>query len=274
MKIRKNNQKKEESLEKVQLAQDSCKTNLLSICDSMIQKEELNKSLIMVDNMMFISKVNIIQKNNMSKEYIKQNGEIISFLKEKGISMNEVKINSKEEKEKLEDMKENNLDERGRVGTASTRGDNSKGDSDSKEDEPYIINNKNTSPDIIYPNVDLDFLNNSKEKNKKESNKYRIRIRFNRNKKLTVDRYIQKKDSMDPFDDSFNEKIVKYHNYEPNLVMNSINYNYFENLFNNYYQQKYKFLSFISDNDDENQSIFKNKKNNKRLINKKRAFNK
>jgi hypothetical protein len=274
MKIRKNNQKKEESLEKVQLAQDSCKTNLLSICDSMIQKEELNKSLIMVDNMMFISKVNIIQKNNMSKEYIKQNGEIISFLKEKGISMNEVKINSKEEKEKLEDMKENNLDERGRVGTASTRGDNSKGDSDSKEDEPYIINNKNTSPDIIYPNVDLDFLNNSKEKNKKESNKYRIRIRFNRNKKLTVDRYIQKKDSMDPFDDSFNEKIVKYQNYEPNLVMNSINYNYFENLFNNYYQQKYKFLSFISDNDDENQSIFKNKKNNKRLINKKRAFNK
>ena len=60
------------------------------------------------------------------------------------------------------------------------------------------------------------------KENKKESNKYRIRIRFNRNKKLTVDRYIQKKDSMDPFDDSFNEKIVKYQNYEPKALNEDI----------------------------------------------------
>ena len=274
MKIRKNNQKKEESLEKVQLAKDSCKTNLLSICDSMIQKEELNKALTMVNNMMFFSEINMIQKNYMPKEYIKQNGVIMSFLKEKGISMNEVKINNKEEKEKSEGLKENNLDDRGRVGTASTRGDNSKGDSDSKEDELYIFDNQKHAPEISYPPIDLNYLKGSKEQNKKEKYKYRIRIRFNRNKKLTVDRYIQKINSMDPFDDSFNEKIVKYKNYEPNLVKNSINYNYFENLFKNYYEQKYKFLSFISDNDDENDTLFKNKKGNKRLINKKRAFNK
>ena len=274
MKIRKNNQRKEESLEKVQLAKDSCKANLLSICDSMIQKEELNKALTMVDNMMFFSEVSIIQKNSISKEYIKLNGEIISFLKEKGISLIENQIINKEDKEKMEVLKENNLDDKGRIGTASTRGDNSKGDSDSKEDEPSIIDNKNTSPEISYPPIDLDYLKCSKQKYKKQKYKYRIRIRFNRNKKLTVDRYIQKLDSMDPFDDSFNEKIVKYQNYEPNLAMNSINYNYFENLFKNYYEQKYKFLSFISDNDDEKESLFKNKKGNKRLINKKRTFNK
>jgi hypothetical protein len=228
----------------------------------------------MVNNMMFFSEINMIQKNSIPKEYIKQNGEIISFLKENGISMNEVKIINKEENENLEGLKENNLDDRGGVGTASTRGDNSKGDSDSKEDEPYIIDNKKNAPELSYPPIDLDYLKCSKEQNKKEKYKYRIRIRFNRNKKLTVDRYIQKKDSMDPFDDSFNEKIEKYKNYEPNLVMNSINYNYFENLFKNYYEQKYKFLSFISDNDDENETLFKNKKGNKRLINKKRAFNK
>jgi hypothetical protein len=188
--------------------------------------------------------------------------------------MNEVKIINKEEKEKLEGLKDNNLDDRGRVGTASTRGDNSKGDSDSKEDEPYIFDNQKNAPEISYPPIDLNYLKGSKEQNKKEKYKYRIRIRFNRNKKLTVDRYIQKIDSMDPFDDSFNEKIVKYKNYEPNLVKNTINYNYFENLFKNYYEQKYKFLSFISDNDDENDTLFKNKKGNKRLINKKRAFNK
>ena len=274
MKIRKNNQRKEESLEKVQLAKDSCKTNLLSICDSMIEKEELNKKLNLVDNMMFFSKINIIQKNSMSKEYIKQNDEIISFLKDKGITMNEIKINTKEEKEKLEDLIENNLEDRGRVGTSSTRADNSKGDSDSKEDEPDIIDNKNTAPEISYPSIDLKYLKSPKELNKKENYKYRIRIRFNRNKKLTVDRYIQKRDSMDPFDDSFNKTIVKYQNYEPNLVKNSIHYNYFENLFKNYYEKKYKFLSFISDNDDESESLFKNKKGNKRLLNKKRSYNK
>lgn len=79
---------------------------------------------------------------------------------------------------------------------------------------------------------------------------------------------------MDPFDDSFSEKIMKYQNYDSNLVMNSINYNCFENLFKNYYEQKYKFLSLISDNDDEHQSFFKSKKSNKRLISKKRTYNK
>ena len=62
--------------------------------------------------------------------------------------------------------------------------------------------------------------------------------------------------------------------YDPNLAINTINYNCFENLIKEYYEQKYKLLSFFSDSDDEYESILKTKKNNKRIINKKRAYNK
>ena len=271
MKIRKNNQKKEESFEKVKMAGDLCKTNLLSIIDSMIQKEILNKTIAELDNMIFMSEVNQIQKNSIPKEFIEQNEKIIAYLKEKGITVDENNMPIQEEKVKLED-KNGKLENR--VGTASTKGDNSKGDSGSKEEESYINESKINVPEIIYPDINFSHFSEAKGKNKIENNKYRVRIRLNRIKKLAVDRYIQKNDSMDPFDDSFTQKIMKYQNYDTNLVMNSINYICFENLFNNYYEQKYKFLSLISDNDDEHQSFFKSKKSNKRLISKKRAYNK
>ena len=75
--------------------------------------------------------------------------------------------------------------------------------------------------ELVYPPINIGFLRSEKIVN---NNKYRVRIRFNRNKKITVDRYIQKGDSMDPFDDSFNEKIMKYQKYEPSLALNSMNH--------------------------------------------------
>ena len=135
-----------------------------------------------------------------------------------------------------------------------------------------IMIKKNNNQEIIFPPINIGYFNNSiKNKNKEvnNNNKYRVRIRLNRIKKLAVDRYIQKNDSMDPFDDAFNEKIMKYQKYEPSLALNSINYNSFEKLLKEYYEQKYKFLSFISDSDEEYDSILKTKKSNKRMMNKK-----
>ena len=279
MKIRKNIHKKEESFEKVKMAGDLCKTNILSIIDSMNQKEAFNKILALIDNMMFISEVNKIQNNSMSKECIRQNNEISSFLQEKGISLNEEKNiteEEKEEKEKIEEYRDDKSEDRGRVSTASTRADNNKRDSEKKEEELIISDNKSTIPEIIYPPIYIESFDSSKEKNikiKRENNKYRARIRINRIKKLSVDRYIQKKDSMDPFDDSFNENIMEYQKIEPNLEMNSTNTNYFENLIKKYYEEKCKYLSYFSNNDEEFEEPVKNKIN-KRLINKKRTNNK
>ena len=145
MKIRKNNQKKEESFEKVKMAGDLCKTNLLSIIDSMIQKEILNKTIAELDNMIFMSEVDQIQKNSIPKEFIEQNEKIIAYLKEKGITVDENNMPIEEEKTKIED-KNGKLENR--VGTASTKGDNSKGDSGSKEEESYINESKINLPEI------------------------------------------------------------------------------------------------------------------------------
>ena len=78
---------------------------------------------------------------------------------------------------------------------------------------------------------------------------------------------------MDPFDDSFNENIFSYQKYNnDNMTIKSLNTNYFEDLLKEYYQQKYKYLEYIFNNDDDYDSFFKNKKNNKRLISKKRVY--
>lgn len=44
------------------MAGDLCKTNLLSIIDSMTQKEILNKTIAELDNMIFLSEIDRIQK--------------------------------------------------------------------------------------------------------------------------------------------------------------------------------------------------------------------
>ena len=50
MKIRKNNQKKEDSLKKVENAGELCQTHLLSIIKSMAKKENLNKQIAYMIN--------------------------------------------------------------------------------------------------------------------------------------------------------------------------------------------------------------------------------
>ena len=165
MKIRKNNQKKEESFEKVKMAGDLCKTNLLSIIDSMTQKETLNKTMAVLDNMIFMSEVDKIQKNNIPKEYIERNEKIISYLKQKGIAVNGNNMLIEEEKTKIED-KGGKLENR--VGTTSTKGDIAKGDSGSKEEESYINDSKINASEIIYPDINFSHFNEGKEKNKIE----------------------------------------------------------------------------------------------------------
>ena len=268
MKIRKNNQKKEESFTKVKMAGDLCQTHLLSIIKSMSEKEILNRQLIYLDNVAFMSKISTIQKNKIPKEYVNQNNEIVSFMKKKGINLIEnppPKIEIKEEDKgekipiKVKIPKQEVLLDLDRLKSPKAE-------------------NKIISQEIIEP--PLDFSGLKSDYNYKNNNiininnKYRLRIRMNRNKKISVDRYIQSMNSMDPFDDSYNENIINYGKYNPNLTLNSLSYNCFENLLKNYYQQKYKFLDYIIEKEDDYDSFFKSKKSNKRLLSKKRGLTK
>ena len=270
MKIRKNNQKKEESFTKVKMAGDLCQTHLLSIIKSMTDKEMLNRQLIYLDNVAFMSKVSRIQKNKIPKEYVNQNNEIVSFMKKKGINLVEIPPPKIEIKNNEEHNSEK-IPIKVKIPKQEVLLDLEKLNSNNAE-------NKIISQEIIEPPLDFSSLkddyNNKNNDVININNKYRIRIRMNRNKKISVDRYIQNKDSMDPFDDSYNENIINYGKYNPNMTLNSLSYNCFENLLKNYYQQKYKFLDYIIENDDDYDSFFKSKKSNKRLLSKKRTFNK
>ena len=270
MKIRKNNQKKEESFTKVKMAGDLCQTHLLSIIKSMTDKEMLNRQLIYLDNVAFMSKVSTIQKNKIPKEYVNQNNEIVSFMKKKGINLVEIPPPKIEIKNNEEHNSEK-IPIKVKIPKQEVLLDLEKLNSNNAE-------NKIISQEIIESPLDFSSLkddyNNKNNDVININNKYRIRIRLNRNKKISVDRYIQNKDSMDPFDDSYNENIINYGKYNPNMTLNSLSYNCFENLLKNYYQQKYKFLDYIIENDDDYDSFFKSKKSNKRLLSKKRTFNK
>ena len=270
MKIRKNNQKKEESFTKVKMAGDLCQTHLLSIIKSMTDKEMLNRQLIYLDNVAFMSKVSTIQKNKIPKEYVNQNNEIVSFMKKKGINLVEIPPPKIEIKNNEEHNSEK-IPIKVKIPKQEVLLDLEKLNSNNAE-------NKIISQEIIEPPLDFSSLKNDYNNKNNDviniNNKYRIRIRMNRNKKISVDRYIQNKDSMDPFDDSYNENIINYGKYNPNMTLNSLSYNCFENLLKNYYQQKYKFLDYIIENDDDYDSFFKSKKSNKRLLSKKRTLNK
>ena len=268
MKIRKNNQKKEESFTKVKMAGDLCQTHLLSIIKSMSEKEILNRQLIYLDNVAFMSKISTIQKNKIPKEYVNQNNEIVSFMKKKGINLIEnppPKIEIKEEDKgekipiKVKIPKQEVLLDLDRL--------------NSPKAENKIISQEIIEPPLDFSGLKSDY-NNKNNNIININNKYRLRIRMNRNKKISVDRYIQSMNSMDPFDDSYNENIINYGKYNPNLTLNSLSYNCFENLLKNYYQQKYKFLDYIIDKDDDYDSFFKSKKSNKRLLSKKRGLTK
>ena len=242
----------------------------------MTKKEKLNKELIKLDNINFLSKIGTIQNRGIPKECIDQNNVIISFLKKEGINYAETqqKIKEEEEKELKEKDKEKKIITKAKILKQEINNDTF--DKISKSQEVSKLN----LPEIVYPPVDFSSLrggekekeNNSKKNNNK--NKYRVRIRINRNKKIVLDRYIQADNSMDPFDDSFNENISTLEKYDSNLTMDSLNYNCFENMLKEYYQQKYKFLEYISENDDDTDIFLRNKKSNKRLLNKKRGYTK
>ena len=69
MKIRKNNQKKEESFDKVKEAGDSCRLYLLSIINAMLQKETLNYCVAELDQLIFSSEILKFQNKSINPFY-------------------------------------------------------------------------------------------------------------------------------------------------------------------------------------------------------------
>ena len=99
-----------------------------------------------------------------------------------------------------------------------------------------------------------DYLTNYK---KNQNSNLRVRIRLNRNNKLTVDRYIQEKNDTNPFHDSYNDDIKKYKKYGDNIYDFAEN-NKFEIYFNSYNKKKVNYTNLLSDNDDDDPTELSN----------------
>lgn len=110
----------------------------------------------------------------------------------------------------------------------------------------------------IFPPLSLSTLltNKKSQKNylKEENSSLRVRIRMNRNNKITVDRYIQSKNDFNPFHDSFNDIIYGYKKYDNSCVIPSKNKN-FENLLDNYNSKNTELLDIFDDTDEDSYEI-------------------
>ena len=119
----------------------------------------------------------------------------------------------------------------------------------------YSKNNIKNKNEGILPNLSLDTLKNinDSENNylKDKNNKFRIRIRINRNNKISVDRYIELKDDFNPFHDSYNALINDYKKYDNDgMTLNPLEKKNFENLLNSYNLNKVKNLPLEESDDD------------------------
>ena len=95
--------------------------------------------------------------------------------------------------------------------------------------------------------------NNNIKQNQFKKSDVRIRIRKNRINQIVVDRYIQDKNSFNPFDDDFNNLISNFSNFAKN-ESDSLDCNLFDKLYREYNSNKLKYLSFVDDNVHEDVS--------------------
>lgn len=281
IKTRKNIQNKEESLKKIEDAEKNCKNYLLTLLEDMLKREKANQELIRIDEFIFQAECDKLKQNEIPPHRIKEN-TILKEDIEKSVKLLDSKVNKENNKINkpiittiVPNTNPNN----------TKRSLNSMSNITIKPKLDQIqtnnVNNINTQKKIIQPLNDS--INNKKEKkftkiiksednenmpnlslnslcndnddinkvgniNKNELN-FRLRIRYNRNNKIAIDRYIEEKNDLNPFHDSYNNIINNYQRYGKN------SYNYlddknFQNLFDSYNLSKIKYLDLLYDSDD------------------------
>ena len=343
IKTRKNNQNKEESINKIIEAELYCKNYLLPLMNDMTNKEVANKHLYKIDELIFLSECDKIKKSDIPPNRIKENNTIKEYIEKnmkttfnKKLDFNDIKTN-KDNKNKLnhntgsnthnnkasnsitingnstntsdkieeinytiinnKPIKENKnkiIDDNISVHSNSHNTNNSRGDdirnksmhnnthSNSYNNinkkyntERKILINKNNiknKSNEVFPLLSLNSLlnkninlkedeettNNTNNNNssyiKNKNNNLRIRIRINRSNKITIDRYRQKKNDLNPFHDSYNDVINDYNKYA-DKTCNYLNKKNFENLLYTYNLNKTKNLNLLYDSDDDSIDI-------------------
>ena len=274
IKTRKNNQNKEESLKKIEEAEKSCKTYIISILEYMIDKEIANKELMQIEEFIFNSECDKAKKIEIPNDRIKENN-IIKENIEKNVKLFDNKINTKPPKEnkpinvinnpKINKEPININNNKNNINLQNSKLnqsiDNNKKSNSAKVDgmvkppEKRLGKNNKNKNNGAFPSLSLrTLLDDNYDNIRRKNNNLKLRIRFNRNNKITIDRYIQEKNDLNPFHDNYNDVLNNYKIYD------IYKYNYlddknFENLFNSYNMSKIKDLNLLEDSDEDSTDL-------------------
>ena len=272
MKTRRNKQNEFESLEKLKEIRDITNTTLRSILNGMKQKEELKKYLIQVNQFAF------------ETEILEQKGESIpkeleDKWKNKMQELSKIKLLSDEKPKKVPEHdsdspstrpksnSEENIDPNIKSQTQPTRSLGRKTRISGIEPAASCCSSRertNTQAKTIrtgrHTKTPKDEIGNKflslpslKEQDKKEEedNYLKLRLRVNRANQLVVDRYIQKKNSFSPFDDSLTKEISKFKLFNNDFVVHVDKGGNFDNLYNQYLKSSLNDYCLFSDSDDD-----------------------
>ena len=284
MKFRKNNQKKEESFNKVKESGDLCRNDLLSIINSMIYKENLNQCIYEIENLIFNTEINRLKKTNINNE-VKSNSEIknklqkiISSLKDNEIDLKKELFNrndnSSNESPTTEVTKKQNqtdnsisIDEDVEMSTFNenvNNGNNTK----SVHKRPRRINefysDGNKKQENLQVSLDLLYYKNRFFNGKENNNNYTGRKRIFKSIRCKQMYVCINNNSYDPFNYQKDKDEILYEKNKINLIKNQREIDYYFKEFCNFNFD----TDFFKSNDDEinKKSKILNTQNKKRLI--------
>ena len=275
IKTRKNTHNINESINNIIEAEEFCKAYILPIINDLLLKEKLDRNRLKLEEYIFQSNLDQIKGANIPESRIKDNDMLKENVREifKKINDNQSidkKIEADENSFKDQNINKNsnnstnpntnNNDNNGNnISTDKTKIENKKNVDLNKSTNTEIKNNEKkinknylkNKNDILFPSLSLDVLKNNNNYNTKDyyylnnkTQRYRIRIRLNRSNNITVDRYIQLNNDLNPFHDSFNKIINNYKRFNNSeCKINSIRNKSFENLLNDY---NYNFVRNLS----------------------------
>ena len=277
MKMRKNKQNEFESLDKIKEIKKLSNSFIHNILNSMNQREDLKKSLIKINEFNFQSEIAFLKGEKLSKE-------LEDEWKKDEKKINEIKIQLEEKEKKEEESllintrinspKLNNDLNQNLINKENSRRinkDKNKENIKNKNNNIYIKKFNDTS--ILKRSLELPEI----EENEEEENYLKLRFRYNINIMFVVDRYIQKKNSFNPFDDSFNQSILKYKNYNEDLVKVMNSERNFDFFYNKFLRNSIDPFYFFSESDDDSLNFQNQLKNfqssHKQFLRNKRGHN-
>ena len=267
MKTRKNKQNELESLEKIKDVKKLSNDLIAPILNSMIQKEELKKIMIKINDYIFKSEIAFLKGEKVPKEIEESFKKDIEMLKEIQNSIDKQKEEFVPPKNIVKDYNNQISESDSTSHQSSLVTENIEKKKKQKEkinvkkkqekNDKNIIDSSKSNFTSIHKILELPEI----EKSDNEENNLKLRIRYNRSNMIVVDRYIQNNKSFNPFNDSFNKEILKLKNYDEDLILDDNKERNFDNFYNKFLKKSIQNFYLFSDSDSDNDNFQSQLKN-------------